>query len=76
MPYQREAIVRLRRGSHWQIKPEAEALDGRKVRVFHPIENERKGSVYFGENEWHIHQDDIMPHEPSWLAEGDLEFIG
>lgn len=45
-----EATVRLRRGEDWEVKPEAEALDGKRVRVYAGwIIEPEDSSLYVGE---------------------------
>jgi hypothetical protein len=62
------ATVRIRRGPGWDVKPEAEALDGRRMRFL--------ASWCNGEDERYAGEWAMMPVERvpwiAWVASGDL----
>lgn len=67
------ATVRIRRGDGWNVKPEAEATDGLRLKF-------RRGwtmtaedtSIYIGEVTWEPHRKIWPDDAPSWMASGDL----
>lgn len=64
-------LVKIRRGDLWNVKPEAEQIDGK-------VYNFKEGwslnfGIYSGETAW-IPADDKYPKDaPLWIASGDLE---
>ncbi len=72
------ATVRLRRGEGFNVKPEAEQMDGKEL-MFRPgWEMTREDtSIYVGE--WAMCPERAMPSDdwpvdaPGWIATGDLE---
>lgn len=76
----RRATVKLRRGEGWNVKPEAEILDGRTL-SFDRSWDWRDG-IYDGETTWVIScecwetlKSEGVKGAPTWLASGDLQFI-
>ncbi len=70
-----QATVHLRRGTGWDVKPEAEQMDGQKL-IFKPgwIMDADDTSIYIGE--WAmlpVRFDDWPDDAPGWIASGDLE---
>lgn len=67
-----EALCDFRRGGDWQVKPEAEALDGQRIRVQAIGRLDDDDSRYPGE--WMMRRD-VCDEGPSWIASGDLTDI-
>lgn len=78
MSERRTAVVRLRRGEEWNVKPSAEVLDGLTVMLeFGWPLTHNETSIYVGEEAWMIisHHEIIDAGAPMWLASGDLDFL-
>ena len=66
--------VRIRRGTEWEVRPEAEQLDGR-VFEFERAWTMGESDPYPGEMAY-MPNDETYPHgAPIWIASGDLERI-
>ncbi len=68
--------VHIRRGDGWEVKRNAEEIDGQIYEFIHGwlISNE-DSKIYAGETAW-IPQDHNYPRNaPIWIASGDLESI-
>jgi hypothetical protein len=71
----RNATIRIRKGKHWKIKPEAKAMDGRRVRFSFGWQiTKEDSSIYVGEDACILHPEDCREGEPIWIASGDLDF--
>lgn len=70
-----EATIRIRRGDGWNVRPEAEYWDGRRLRFRAGwIMDEDDTEIYVGE--WAmIAQDVDEDFNPGWIASGDLTDI-
>lgn len=67
------ATIRMRADRGWRPKPEALAVNGRRIRLHCPVVS--KSCLYPGEYEWHVDLDaepDWPRTAPCWFAEGDL----
>lgn len=70
------ATVKLRRGDGWQVKPEAELVDGRRHTFTYGWEIEAEdSSVYVDESAWVPERQDWPAEAPAWIASGDLDEI-
>ena len=67
--------VKLRRGDGWNLKPEAEQLDGKVFDFCSGWEiTKDDSSIYAGEHAWVPDLKSGYPLEaPAWIASGDLE---
>jgi hypothetical protein len=71
----RTALIRIRKGGGWNVKPHAALMDGRFVRVSFGWEiTKEDSSIYVGEDACILHPEDCREGEPIWLASGDLDF--
>ena len=69
-----KARVKIRRGEGWDVKPDAEVLDGQVIEVSKGWSlTEDESSIYVGEDAYII--DSPKPSPILWLASGDLEFL-
>lgn len=68
------ATVRIRRGDGWDVKPEAEALDGQRVHVeaMYGLDAEDCGGKYDGELAMWFVGADRGRWPIAWIASGDL----
>lgn len=73
----KRATVRLRRGD-WQVKPEAEQLDGRSFWFRHAwhIDADDPGvcALYLGETAYMPDDPEYPRDAPLWVSSGDLDF--
>jgi hypothetical protein len=70
----RKARVRIRRGPEWNVRPAAEAMDGRVIGVEYGWQIKAHNRLqYAGEIAWIIDRDDDDGYI-GWVASGDLEF--
>lgn len=68
-----EATVRHRRGPRWKVKPEAQAVDGKRHKfIFAGYASESENSAYFGETAWLAEPRGWPDSAPAWIASGDL----
>lgn len=76
-PYaQYRATIKIRRGEGWDVKPEAEEVDGMTLtfRSGYPLEGEDHSDLYTGE--WAMIPNMKLREFPvSWIASGDLSDI-
>ncbi len=68
--------VKIRRGPGWEVKPDAELIDGKVFEFTNGwVMDEKDTSIYIGETAMLPH-DDTWPYcEIGWLASGDLEEV-
>lgn len=70
----RRALVKHRRGGDWDVKPEAECMDGAIIDVYEGWEiTPDDSSIYVGETAWLL--SDPLEWPLKWLASGDLVFL-